>query len=56
MAASGIRDAPQPVSIDVIICTYNRASDLDEVLAALAGQQGTEDVQWSIPVVDNAST
>lgn len=46
----------QPVSIDIVVCTYNRASDLDRVLAALAGQQAVEDLQWSVLVVDNAST
>lgn len=27
------------VAIDVVICTYNRASNLDDVLAALSAQR-----------------
>lgn len=45
-----------PVSVDLVICTYNRASDLDRVLAAIAGQQPAKDVDCSVLVVDNAST
>lgn len=44
------------VSLDVVICTYNRAADLDRTLGALARQQRTANVQWSVLVVDNAST
>lgn len=44
------------ISLDVVICTYNRASELDRVLEALARQRGTADLSWSVLVVDNAST
>jgi len=46
----------EPSFIDVVICTYNRALLLDRALAALARQQNTEDVAWSVLVVDNNST
>jgi glycosyltransferase involved in cell wall biosynthesis len=44
------------VSIDVVICTYNRAAGLDAVLSALSQQSPALDVAWSVLVVDNAST
>jgi glycosyltransferase involved in cell wall biosynthesis len=44
------------VSIDVVICTYNRAAGLDAVLSALSQQFPAVDVAWSVLVVDNAST
>jgi len=44
------------VSIDVVICTYNRAASLDWVLSALSRQSPGIDVAWSVLVVDNAST
>lgn len=56
MAAKDINGAQQPVTIDVVICTYNRASDLDRILAGLAGQEVPENLRWSVLVVDNAST
>lgn len=56
MAASTIRNAHLPVSIAVVVCTYNRAADLDRVLARLAAQQPAYGVDWSVLVVDNAST
>jgi glucosyl-dolichyl phosphate glucuronosyltransferase len=45
----------EDVSIDVVICTYNRAANLDEVLSALS-RQSADGVNWSVLVVDNAST
>jgi glycosyltransferase involved in cell wall biosynthesis len=44
------------VSIDIVICTYNRAAGLDTVLSALSQQSPAVDVGWSVLVVDNAST
>jgi glycosyltransferase involved in cell wall biosynthesis len=44
------------IVLDVIICTYNRASELDRTLAALASQSQAEDMVWSVLVVDNGST
>jgi len=44
------------VSIDVVICTYNRAAGLDGVLSALSQQSPAVDVAWSVLIVDNAST
>ena len=55
MAAKNINGAQQPVTIDVVICTYNRASDLDRILAALAGQKVPENLEWSV-LVDKGST
>src|ERR1044071_5117755 len=46
----------QRIALDVIVCTYNRAADLNRTLAALASQQRTEQVDWSVLVVDNGST
>jgi glycosyltransferase involved in cell wall biosynthesis len=44
------------VSIDLVICTYNNATQLDRVLAALAKQQVSPQVNWSVVVVDNNCT
>lgn len=44
------------LEIDVVICTYNRASCLDAVLAALAQQSRNAGISWRVLVVDNAST
>jgi glycosyltransferase involved in cell wall biosynthesis len=43
-------------TLDVIICTHNRASELDRALAALATQRGSDCLFWSALVVDNGST
>ena len=48
--------ALSPLAIDIVICTYNRASCLDAVLATLALQTCNDGVRWSVLVVDNAST
>ena len=45
-----------PLAIDIVICTYNRASCLDAVLTTLAAQTCNDGVRWSVLVVDNAST
>lgn len=42
-------------AIEVVICTYNRAAALDEVLAVLSRQEA-DGVRWQVLVVDNAST
>jgi glycosyltransferase involved in cell wall biosynthesis len=42
--------------ISVIICTFNRCSNLPSVLECLAKQRGVEDVEWEVVVVDNNST
>jgi glycosyltransferase involved in cell wall biosynthesis len=39
-----------------IVCTYNRAHQLPRCLGALAGQKGTEGIEWEVLVVDNNST
>lgn len=46
----------ETVGIDVVICTYQRAHDLDAALAALAGQQDGPALDWAVLVVDNNST
>ena len=43
-------------SIDLVICTYNNAALLDRTLAAIARQQVSSQVQWSVLVVDNNCT
>jgi glycosyltransferase involved in cell wall biosynthesis len=45
-----------PPAIDIVICTHNRASNLDAVLANLALQVCNDAVRWRVLVVDNAST
>ena len=47
--------SPAP-AIDIVICTYNRASGLDAVLENLSRQSCGEHAQWRVLVVDNAST
>ena len=39
----------------VIICTFNRSQNLPSCLAALAGQESVERVDWEVLVVDNNS-
>src|SRR5688572_16352665 len=46
---------PEP-AVDIVICTYNRASCLDAVLANLSRQGSGAGVRWRVLVVDNAST
>jgi glycosyltransferase involved in cell wall biosynthesis len=48
--------AVQPISLDVVVCTYNNAPVLDEALGALVGQQFTPAVEWGILVVNNNCT
>jgi glycosyltransferase involved in cell wall biosynthesis len=50
------RAPPTQLTIEVVICTYNNARGLDDVLAALRRQEVPGHVDWSILVVDNAST
>ena len=47
---------PPSPAIDIVICTYNRASGLDLVLENLSRQSCGDRVQWRVLVVDNAST
>lgn len=56
MAEEATPIALLPPDIDIVICTYNRASCLDAVLATLARQICNITVQWRVLVVDNAST
>jgi GT2 family glycosyltransferase len=49
-------EGPAPVSLDVVICTYNNAALLDRTLAALAKQVVPAGVRWSVLVVDNNCT
>lgn len=42
--------------ITVLICTYNGANRLPETLKHLAAQSSTENLNWEIILVDNAST
>jgi len=54
--ANSVTTTPATVGIDVVICTYNRAANLDAVLSALSAQRIGRGVVWSVLVVDNAST
>ncbi len=51
----GATARPDEVAIDIVICTYNRAANLDQVLFALSAQRASA-VVWSVTVIDNAST
>ena len=44
------------MDITVAICTYNGAEEVPEVLDHLRVQEGVEDIQWEVLVVDNNST
>jgi glycosyltransferase involved in cell wall biosynthesis len=46
----------KPLSIDVVVCTYDNASSLDRTLGALAAQRDEEGVDWAVTVVDNNCT
>lgn len=43
-------------SLDVVICTYNRAADLDRCLDALARQDPAVEGDWRVTVIDNNCT
>ena len=40
----------------VIICTYNRSSNLPKCIEYLERQQGTDGFQWEVLIVDNNSS
>ncbi|MEE4236717.1 MAG: glycosyltransferase [Anderseniella sp.] len=44
------------MDFSVIVCTYNRANNLPRCLGALARQNGTENMDWEVLVVDNNSS
>lgn len=44
------------MDVTVAICTYNGAEDVPEVLDHLQAQDGVDDVEWEVLVVDNNST
>jgi starch synthase len=44
------------VRLDIVICTFNNAPVLARTLDSLAGQEVADPVEWSVLVVDNAST
>jgi glycosyltransferase involved in cell wall biosynthesis len=47
--------APDTPVLDVVVCTYNRADDLDRCLHHLAQQEGGQG-NWRVTVVDNNCT
>lgn len=55
-------DGPQPdhprerVQINVVICTHNRARQLERVFGCLAAQLPARGCAWDVLVVDNASS
>jgi glycosyltransferase involved in cell wall biosynthesis len=44
------------MDFSVIVCTYNRASNLPRCLGALARQRNTAGIEWEVQVVDNNSS
>jgi glycosyltransferase involved in cell wall biosynthesis len=56
MTDESSRREPPEISIDIVICTYNRARQLDAVLANLERQSCSDQITWRVLVVDNAST
>jgi glucosyl-dolichyl phosphate glucuronosyltransferase len=54
-SGDGATARPDEVAIDIVICTYNRAANLDQVLFALSTHR-VDAVVWSVLVIDNAST
>lgn len=44
------------MDISVIICTYNRAHNLNECISCLSSQINTDNIKWEILIVDNNST
>jgi len=44
------------MDFSVIVCTYNRAANLPGCIAHLAAQEGMENLEWEVVVVDNNST
>ena len=54
--AEGRAAIPPSPAIDIVICTYNRASGLDLMLENLSRQSCGDRAQWRVLVVDNAST
>jgi glycosyltransferase involved in cell wall biosynthesis len=44
------------MDFSVIVCTYNRAANLPGCIEHLAAQEGTENLDWEVLVVDNNST
>lgn len=45
-----------PLSIDIVVCTYDNAALLDRTLAAIGRQRVPDDVEWRVIVVDNNCT
>jgi len=45
-----------PVSIDIVVCTYNNVASLDRVLRTLEDQREHEHAGWHVLVIDNNST
>jgi glycosyltransferase involved in cell wall biosynthesis len=57
MTMAEVRAAmPPSPAIDIVICTYNRASGLDLMLENLSRQSCGDRARWRVLVVDNAST
>lgn len=44
------------MNLSVVLCTYNRAAELEKTLAALAAQRVPADVGWELVLVNNNST
>lgn len=45
-----------PLTIELVICTYNNATQLDHVLTAIAQQQVSDMIKWGVLVVNNNCT
>lgn len=48
--------AAAPLTLDLIVCTYDNAALLERTLAAIAAQEAPDDVAWRVTVVDNNCT
>lgn len=49
-------DSTTPMLVSVVVSTFNRASKLPALFAALQAQTLTESVRWQLVIVDNRST
>src|SRR5438309_3069723 len=46
----------EPMTVTVVLCTYNRYQNLETALNSVAASVLPEPVQWEVLVVDNNST
>jgi glucosyl-dolichyl phosphate glucuronosyltransferase len=56
MTANSQAPRREAISLDIVICTYNNARGLDEVLHAISELRSPAQMDWAVLIVDNAST